>query len=201
MALVSGEATLTRLVRRLLQLLKAQVLANTSLSVSIDYDDQPNNELRAVVMAELPALVISGPTLRSSRFYSTNVPVEVNSDKGFTQIRPARTFDLSFSMTGASERTLELLQLMAAVAMFFNRNPWIELERDPQNPALGRVRWEMDSEGDVRTSLRDPRGVRAFSCSLVIRGVDVDEGLPFSSGQALDEVGVEVGAIVRDSEG
>ena len=130
-------------------------------------------------MAELPALVISGPTLKSSRFYSTNVPIEVNSHNGFTQFRPAQTFDLSFTITVASERTIELLELMAAVATFFNRNPWIELDRDPQNPALGQVRWEMASEGDFRTSLRDPGGVRAFSCSLVIRGVDVDEEVAY----------------------
>jgi hypothetical protein len=74
---------------------------------------------------------------------------------------------------------------MAAVATFLNRNRWIELPRDPQLPALGRVRWELDAEGELRTDLESKNEVRGFSWGLVVRGFDVDEGQLASRSRAV----------------
>ena len=100
--------------------------------------------------------------------------------------------DLAFTVTAVSDHTVELLNLMAAVGTFLNRNRWIELPRDPADPALGSVRWEMDPDGDFRTRLDGPDDLRAFSCGLVIRGFDLDEGQTRDRGKAVD--GVEVGS-------
>ncbi len=97
--------------------------------------------------------------------------------------------DLVFTITAASERTAELFNLMAAVSTFLNRNRWLELLRDPNDAERGTVRWELDAEGDFRTQLGSRDDVRAFSCGFVVRGFDVDEGLP-----------LDVGALVLDPE-
>jgi hypothetical protein len=196
---VAEEADLTRMVRTLLRELKRQVIANVSASVSVDYDDTVADGLRIVALAKLPSIVLSGPTLRPNRFYSENEPHEdvVSTEAGLELVRrrPPYTVDLLFTITAASERTVELFNLMAAVATFLNRNRWIQMLRDPANPAFGSVRWEMDADGEFRTELEGKDDVRAFSCGLLIRGVDVDEGQPLDVGKLVEQPELESAAI------
>ena len=191
------EATVTLVVRTLLRMLKAQVLANTSMSVALDYDATPDDQLRVVTLASLPSLVLSGPTVRPSRFYASNVPHEdvVDGVSGPELVRrkPPLTVDMAFTLTAASDRTAELLNLLASVASFLNRNRWLSVLRDPDQPELGEVRWEMDPDGDFRTNLRGASDVRVFTVGLIIRGFDLDEGLPMDLGKAVD--GAEVDTV------
>lgn len=176
------EADLTRVVRQLLRELKRQVVANVSASVSVDYDDTVADGQSIIAMAKLPSLVLTGPTLRQNRFYSANVARYdvVGSPSGLEAVRrkPPFTVDLLFGVTAASSRAAELFNLMGAVATFFNRNRWLELLRDPADASRGVVRWELDADGDFRTQLASRDDVRVFTCGLVVRGFDVDEGLP-----------------------
>ena len=184
---IAEESDLTRLVRTLLQELKRQVLANTSMTVSIDYDDTTADGLNVVAISKIPSLVLSGPRVSEDRFFSTNVPDEHAVGPDIVRRRPPFTVDLAFTLTGASERTVELLNLMAAVASFLNRNRWVEMPRDPAEPDGDVVRWEMDPDGDIRTRLDGPDDVRAFTAGFVVRGFDLDEGLPIDVGRAVVE--------------
>ncbi|MBN2196404.1 MAG: IPT/TIG domain-containing protein [Polyangiaceae bacterium] len=182
---VARESDLTRAVRQLLRELKRQVLANVSATVSVDYDDNVVDGQSLIAMAKVPSLVLSGPTLRPNRFYSQNEP-HVDVVPGalgpeLVRRKPPATVDLVFTITAASERTAELFNLMAAVATFLNRNRWLVLLRDPNDPELGSVRWELDADGEFRTQLASRDDVRAFSCGFVVRGFDVDEGLPLDA--------------------
>ena len=194
-ATVAREADLTRIIRQLLRELKRQVLANVSATVSVDYDDTIIDGLNVIAMAKVPSLVLSGPTLRPNRFYSANVPHEdvVEGSAGPEMIRrkPPYTVDLVFLLTAGSERTVELFNLMAAVATFLNRNRWLELPRDPDDSARGAVRWEMDADGEFRTQLASKDDVRAFTCGFVVRGFDVDEGLPLDLGKLVTDPQLE----------
>ena len=176
------EADLTRVVRQLLRELKRQVVANVSASVSVDYDDTGTDGPAVIAMAKLPSLVLTGPTLRQNRFYSANAAHYdvVGTPAGLQAVRrkPAMTVDLVFGVTAASSRAAELFNLMGAVATFLNRNRWLELPRDPADVSKGTVRWELDADGDFRTQLASRDDVRVFTCGLVVRGFDVDEGLP-----------------------
>jgi len=190
---VARESDLTRAVRQLLRELKRQVLANVSATVSVDYDDTVVDGQSLIAMAKVPSLVLSGPTLRPNRFYSQNEP-HVDVVPGalgpeLVRRKPPATVDLLFTLTAASERTAELFNLMAAVATFLNRNRWLVLLRDPNAPERGSVRWELDADGEFRTQLASRDDVRAFSCGFVVRGFDVDEGLP-----------LDVNALVLDPE-
>ena len=188
---VAREADLTRVIRQLLRELKRQVLANVSATVSVDYDDTTLDGLNVIAMAKVPSLVLSGPTLRPNRFYSANVAHEdvVGGVSGPELVRrkPPYTVDLVFTLTAASERTAELFNLMAAVATFLNRNRWLELQRDPGDASRGVVRWELDADGEFRTQLAGKDDVRAFTCGFVVRGFDVDEGLPLDLGKRVAE--------------
>jgi hypothetical protein len=193
------EADLTRLVRGLLRELKRQIIANTSMTVSVDYDDTTIDGLNVVALSRLPSVVLSGPKVNENRFFSTNEPhedvVPGSSGPELLRRRPPFTVDLSFTITAASDRTVELLNLMAAVATFLNRNRWLELPRDPDDEGAGAVRWEMDPEGDFQTRLDGPDDVRAFNCGFVVRGFDIDEGLPLDRGKEVAELGLDTDAI------
>jgi len=192
---IVSESDLTRLVRGLLREIKQQIIANVSMTVSVDYDDTTIDGLNVVAISRLPSVVLSGPKVNENRFYSSNEPLEdvVAGSTGSELLRrrPAYTVDLSFTITAASDRTVELLNLMAAVATFLNRNRWLDLPRDPDDESAGSVRWEMDLEGDFQTRLDGPDDVRAFTCGFVVRGFDIGEGLPLDLGKAVDELGLD----------
>jgi hypothetical protein len=175
------EAALTRAVRKLLQDLKRDVLQNTSISVSVDYQPPGEDDSVVVPLASLPSLVISGPTLRENRFYRSYEPRESFVAGRFgleiAKHRPPFTADLAFTVTGASSSTVELLNLMSAVVTFMSRHRWLELDRDPEEFSKGRVRWELHVDGEARASLHGSEGLRVFSAGLVVRGFDVDAGL------------------------
>ena len=193
------EADLTRLVRSLLRELKRQVIENVSLSVAVDFDDTPLDGLDVTALAKLPSLVLSGPRIKENRFYSTNtLEHEVVTGANGPEIRrrrPPFTVDLEFALTGASDRAVELLNMMTAVAAFLDRNRWLSMDRDPADPTKGAVRWEMDASGELQTNLEGKDDVRAFTWGLVIRGFDVDEGLPLDLGKAVADGGAEVGVV------
>jgi hypothetical protein len=186
---LAGEADLTRVVRAVLHRLKAEVLAHVSMTVSVEYSDTTIDGMGVIALSTLPSIVLSGPRVRQNRFYSTNEPHEsaVDGEVGpeILRRRPAYTVDLEFTVTGASNRTAELFGLMAAVGTFLSRGRWLELPRDPERPDLGTVRFEMDPEGDFQTQLDSPDDLRAFTCGFVVRGFDLDEGLPLSRGKAV----------------
>lgn len=193
------EADLTRVVRALLRELKRQVIDNVCASVALDYDDTPADGLNIVAMAKLPSLVLAGPRLIENRFFSTNEPHEdaVVGPSGpeLLRRRPPFTVDLGFTITAASDRTVELLNLMAATATFLNRNRWLELPRDPDDASKGQVRWEMDPDGEFRTKLDGEGEVRVFTCGLVVRGFDIDEGLPADFSKAVAETDLGIGTL------
>ncbi|MCP4675954.1 MAG: hypothetical protein GY854_10705, partial [Deltaproteobacteria bacterium] len=59
------------------------------------------------------------------------------------------------------------------------------------NPIADMVRWEMDPRGEFRTNLNGPGDVKAFTCAFVIRGFDIDEGLPIDAGTLVYETHVD----------
>jgi len=188
------ESNLTRLLRALLRELKRQLLENVSLTVALDYGDDPLDNRTA--LAKLPALVVSGPRLRENRAYSSNVLREElvvgMSGPELRRRRPAYTVDVELGLTGASDRATELLNVEAAVATFFRSTPWLVLDRDPENLAAGNVRFELDPVGDLRTDLEGKDDVRAFNWGLVIRAFDLDDGLPLDLTRVVSGTGASL---------
>ncbi len=176
---LAAESDLARLVRTLLRELKRQILPNVSITVQTDFDAQTGDELHIAELASLPALVLVGPEMREDRFYSLNQIPEVAGSPGTVlRRRVPYTVDLAFTLIGASDHTVELLNLMAATELFFHKNKFLEMARDPATALSGRVRYEMDfaSDGDLRvTSQPSESNVRSFSGSFVIRGFDLED--------------------------
>jgi hypothetical protein len=176
---LTAEADLTRLVRTLLQEFKRQVMANVVLTVQTDFDAETGDELHLAQLAQLPGLVLVGPELSEDRFYSLNQLPETATGPGtFERHRVPYTVDLGFTLVGVSDHTTELLNLMAATQLFFHRNHFLVMARDPANADAGSVRYEMDfvPDGDLKvTSQPNESNVRSFSGKFVIRSFDLED--------------------------
>lgn len=194
-AQLTTESDLTRLIRTLLRTIKEQIIDNTNIAVSVDYDDTVLDGLNVVALSKLPSVVLSGPTMEENRFFSINeaqaIPIAGTGGMEIARSRPPYTVSLAFTITAASDRTVELLNLMAAVATFLNRNRWIEMPRNPDQPDSEVIRWEMDPQGEFRTRLDEGNDVRVFTCGFVIRGFDIDEGWPLDITHKVESTQIE----------
>ncbi len=190
---LTTEATLTRIVRAMLQALKRDVLENTAITVSVDYQEPVDDDGAPAVVARVPSLVLSGPTLRENRFYRTVEPKEqvVLGEHGpeIRKRRPPFTADLTFTITGTSASTVELLNLMSAVVTFISRNRWLSVSRDADDPSE-QVKWGLHPDGEMRTKLLSTDAARAFTASVIVRGVDIEEGLPLSLTRTVESTSV-----------
>ena len=199
---LTPESDLTRLVRTMLQELKRQVLPNVSLTVQTDFDSETGAQLSVTELASLPGLVLVGPELSQDRFYSLNeLPAQDTSAVGFARRRVPYTVDLTFTLVGVSDHTTELLNLMAAAQLYFHRNKYFEMDRDPSSPIPGRVRHEMDiaQGGDLKvTSQPNESNVRSFSGSFVVRGFDLEDLAGFP-GESAVESGAKVTEVALDT--
>ena len=197
LGLLTPESDLARLVRTLIRELKRQVLDNVVLTVQTDFDADTGEELHLAQIAAYPALVLVGPELAEDRFFSLNrMPEAPAGSEGFIRRRVPYTVDLGFTLVGASDHTLELLNLMASAQLFFHRNKFLDMDRDPAGPGAGQVRYEMDftPDGDLKvTSQPNESNVRSFSGKFVIRGFDLED-----LAGVVDDSVVERGARVED---
>ena len=185
---LTQESDLTRLVRVLIQSLKRQVLQNTGISMSIDYRGMTHDSVHVVELAHLPALVLTGPRMRENKLFANPQLQECSAGHETIYFRSAYTVDLFFTLTGASQSTGELLNMMAAAASYLHLNRWINLPRQSGDPS--ELRWEMDPEGEFHTQLDGVDDVRAFTCSFVVRGFDIDAGVAFEPGRDSDAIAV-----------
>jgi hypothetical protein len=187
---LTTESDLTRLVRVLLQRLKADVHENTVLTTSAEYDADAPDGVSVVAVAQLPALLVSGPTISPNRFYASNTGAErlVQTADGpeLQRHAPTLTVDLAFTLSGVSARTMELLNMIGALGAFIHRTRWLELARDPQRPELGSVRYELDADAQFRPQLHQGDDVRSFTCGVTVRGFDLDEGEVRERSRSLD---------------
>lgn len=174
------EGVVAQITRALLRLLRAHVAPAVRLSTAIDFDDDQGDGARLTPLAETPALTLGGPALEINRFYA---PVEPTRQVRVTpagprlvEQAPGLTVDLIYEVSGASQRAVELLNLMAATSRFLARTRWLGLPRDLENPAAGEIRWELDVVGGMRSTTGGGDGVHVFTTQIRIRGVTLDHG-------------------------
>ncbi len=72
------EHDLTRLVRTVLQKMKASLHAEIVRRKHTDATDQASESISILANAKLPSIVVFGPRLAENRFYSTNGRVQVD---------------------------------------------------------------------------------------------------------------------------
>lgn len=173
------ESDFTRVIRTLLREMKRQILPEVSITVHTDYDEDTGDFLNTPKVASLPALILNGPDVAENRFFSVNQNTQVTLPDGTVQLRRGPyTVDLEFDLIGAADLTKQLFDLSAATTLFFHRNKFLVMDRDPADASLGTVRYEMDfiPEGEPdSTTRRGESNIRSFSGTVLIRGFDLED--------------------------
>jgi hypothetical protein len=184
---MATESALGRVVRTLLQEMKRQIIPNVSTTTHSDYDLEASDMLDIVDVAELPSVVIFGPSIQENRFFSLNGTTKRALSNDEYEIRPASdTDDLMFTLVAVSDQKLEAINLQQSVREFFANNKWLTVQRDPSDASLGTVKYDMQLDaaglgfvpaGDGKSNLR------SFSGSFVVRGFDHEDltGFPGSN--------------------
>jgi len=170
---------LGRLVRELIRALRSQTLTNVSISTHTDWDGDVSDLENIVEVASLPAVVLFGPRLIENKFFTQHGMLTAAAPGGGFAVRPApQTDDLVFMLVGVSNQKLEAFALQSTVRQFFKKNPWLYLERDPEQPDLGFVKYDMvlDPAGIGFDPVTDQKSnLRSFSGSFVVRGFDHED--------------------------
>jgi len=189
---LATESDFQRLIREIVLELRLQTIPNVAISNHTDFDDDTTDSADITTLAELPGIALLGPTLRENRFYSQNAPIAVAaSNPGeYLKRRVGYTVDLEFRIIGVSNIMVELINLMAVVNGYFEKNKYIELTRDPNDSSLGKARYEIDftEDGDLDTiSTPNDSNIHAFSGRFVIRGFDMQDLTGFANDQTVGQ--------------
>jgi len=162
-----------RVTSLLLDTLRSQVLANTVLETSVDFD--PDTGTPVIDISELPALVIDGPRLSFNTFFTyrgtTPVPGK-NANEVFAQ-RRNRVVDISYSVMGITDSSVEIINLIQLIELVIDRNVDLRLPLDASNPSSGYLPLEMSFVQDpeyVRTSAELGSDIRTFSGAILLKG-------------------------------
>jgi hypothetical protein len=195
------ESDLTRLVRTLLQLMKAELLAkDITYAVQTDYVDAETDdvELHVTKFAELPGISIVGPELVENRFFSLNEeptiedPATVDDDGNavdFVRVRVPYTVDVMFTIVGVTTTKNELLNLMSNFVSFMHKNKKLAMNKSASDPSKGVVKYEMDFQDrgqpkarSLNVGVETASNLRVFDASIVVRGFDIETASGIDAG-------------------
>lgn len=172
---LTGEGDLVRIFRRLIRMLKQQVLPEVVLTSSIDWDDTPEATLRELAEAKTPAIWLTGPTLRPSSAVNVQVtPIVTQATGGASESRTPRTVDLVFGFGIVAESFIVTTNLVQAATSFAVRNRRFSLPRDPADASAGSIEFDLELEEDfgVDSSPNDD-GLYSATATLTIKAVDL----------------------------
>jgi hypothetical protein len=191
-AQLSIETDFARLCRQVLLLFKQNVIDNVSATTHSDFDLDVSDMLNVVDVAKVPAIVIFGPTLIDNRFYSVNgrqnYPVSETEGDRYS---PPDTDDLLFTLVAITDLKNESLSLMSQIKQLFKRHRWLQFARDPNNPAAGFVKYDMQLDASGLAPLAPADGksnLHSFSASFVVRGFNHEDLAGFENSDRVGRV-------------
>jgi len=190
----SGPYSVTRVTALLIDLLRSEVLANTVLETSTDYD--PNTGTAQIEVQKTPQLILTGPSLTFNAFFTFRgaYPVPgLNPGETFLK-RRHRVVDLEYEIIGVTNSTVELNNLIELLEVVVDRNVSLQFECTPgQGDFIPlELRWEVDPryerQGASPGLISD---LRVFRSTVEVVGLPLTE-IAGVDRDAIQEVGSEV---------
>ncbi len=197
---LSITADFTRLNRALLSLLKQQIIANVTMSTSVDYSDQEGLALKVVAVAKLPCVTVSPPSLklRYGEYAQGSERPEVNTGVDFVRRSTFRTVDITWQIRVFDDNQVRALNLVTLIQQVLKDNTFLSMDRDPDDLSKGKVDYEFYPTGEFNFSdSPNNSDVRVAAGSVTAYGFWFEDiaGFPESS---VVETGQQTEAIVID---
>lgn len=181
-----------RVTTTLIDLLRSEVLNNTVIETSTDYD--PDTGTSRIEVQSTPQLILTGPEVEANTFFTYRgaylVP-GLNPGEAYRH-RRHRVLDLTFEIIGITNSTLEMHNLIELLEAVIDRNTSFDFECAPGETIPLELRWVEDPRYERQPN--DPgliSDLRLFRGSVQVRGYPITD-LPGVDHDAIDEVGFEV---------
>jgi hypothetical protein len=179
-----------RVTAELVLLLRRQVLPNVSHTTHVDYSN-PGEAVIAV--SKLPALIVEGPRITRDAERWDNETIDTVVGDVESRRQPPYIGKLQYTVIGASDGALELLNIEASIIECFERIKFLEPDVDPADPSLGRLRLFLQLTQPPQTvAVPSDSNVRVFTFECEVRGVAVAFDDAYESGKTIDDTEQQV---------
>lgn len=191
-------ADFTRLNKTLIKLLKQQVIENVAMSTSVDYSDQQGEALKVTSVAKLPCVTISPPS-QKIRYGDYAEPADEETiGINFVRRSTFQTVDVTWTIRVYDDNQTRALNIVTLVQQVLKTNPFLSMDRDPDDLSKGKVDWDMYPNGEFNfADSANNSDVRMASCTLTLYGYWFEDiaGFPESAvverGTQVDTVNVQ----------
>ena len=188
---------LLRAVVAVVDMLRSQVLANTVINTSTDYD--PDTGAPMIQVEETPQLVLAGPTLVFNPFFTYRGEQTVSTlvATEFLKQRRHRVVDLEFSVSVFTNSEVELINLAALLETALDRTSSVSVDLDGSDPSAGALALELhitQSPQYSRVENYAASDLRMFTAGFVVKGMPLNT-MPGVAQDGVQSVVSEVTAV------
>ena len=200
---LSAVAHLTDVIDQLIKELKRQVVADVSITTHTDYDEEAG-DIEVSFPARLPHMVITGIGFTDSELQSAQQTEENYNDEDtegdFVAYRAPVLVDLSATLVGVSNNTMELLALVQVTKGFFKKLYRLRVPRITGSSAGGYISYDLRCGKDVAINLsEDNTNLGWFTLDVMVREIRLEQipGIPVKVAPGLPTDGRPTEAIVE----
>lgn len=174
---LTEESELARVLRAFIEELQRQVIANVSFSTHTDYDADTGDLMNLALVGSLPAIVLGNVEVPDGNGDVEEKDFDANTGF-FISRRPPVTVDVRMTLVGVVDNPITIMNLLQVVRLFFRKNPWLEVVRDPDDLSRGVVMYPLDWSiaGPATVSHQgDNSNIESFAGTVVIRDVLLED--------------------------
>jgi hypothetical protein len=165
--------------RQVMRDLRRNTIDNVALSSSPDWSSDPAISLAAI--AELPAILIEGPTVQENTFYRNSVVQDEDYGDGVALNAGPFTADLEWVIILLARRKTEALNICDTVLRYLRRRPEFSFPFGPLDSSLVKCRRYFS---DWKPADRFAEQVYSFEATLKLEALVFDDvdGMPVDAG-------------------
>jgi len=182
----------------LIAALRQHVFLNVVHTTHIDFSDPDTG---VIAVSKIPVLIIQGPTVTRDLEYWHNETKEIdNGDGTFNRIMPPFVARLSYTLIGATNSEIEMINMIGSTIEFFERGRFLHVPFNIDDPSQGHADLVLHLVTPPQiTSVASDHNIRTFTASCEVRGVEVSVEEPFAVAPLAPEGEVQYTQIDGDS--
>lgn len=161
-----------------------------------DYDDVTGDALNIVEIADVPALIVNGPSLDRSDGIYRQQDREVETAPGeFKILRAPVTVDATYTLTLVDEHSGRLINLVSILTSFVDENGRLGVELVPGDPSQGFVYFDLDWIDLPEVNNQASKdNVRTATASMIVRGIPSTrvDGIQIEKTFEVEEIALDI---------